>query len=81
MHTMMTSGLTSLGIVNMDMMTKEVLMNENSNILDELAAKSKQLLTEHSTVFDKSLDILLREERLSGEQFRCQFGDSALLPA
>lgn len=80
-HTMMTSGLTSLGIVNMDMMTKEVLMKENSAILDELAAKSKQLLMDHSAVFDKSLEILLREERLSGEQFRCQFGDSVLLPA
>ncbi|MGP0586938.1 AAA family ATPase [Paenibacillus timonensis] len=80
-HTMMTSGLTSLGIVNMDMVTTEVLMNENTRILDDLAAKTKEMLQQHSTVFDKSLDLLFKEERLSGEQFRCQFRDSVDLPA
>ncbi|CAM4283139.1 AAA family ATPase [Paenibacillus phoenicis] len=80
-HTMMTSGLTELGIVNMDMVTTEVLMNENTRILEDLAARTKRLLEQHSAVFDKSLEILLKEERLSGEQFRCQFRDSAHLPA
>lgn len=80
-HTMMTSGLTELGIVNMDMVTTEVLMNENARILEELAARTKQLLEQHSEVFDRSLEILLKEERLSGEQFRCQFRDSVHLPA
>ncbi|WP_178022633.1 AAA family ATPase [uncultured Paenibacillus sp.] len=80
-HTMMTSGLTRLGIVNMDMVTTEVLMNENTRILEDLAAKTKEMLQQHSAVFDKSLDILLKEERLSGEQFRCQFRDSVHLPA
>lgn len=80
-HTMMTSGLTELGIVNMDMVTTEVLMNENTRILEGLAARTKQLLEQHSAVFDKSLEILLKEERLSGEQFRCQFRDSVHLPA
>jgi len=80
-HTMMTSGLTELGIVNMDMVTTEVLMNENARILEELAARTKQLLEQHSAVFDRSLEILLKEERLSGEQFRCQFRDSVHLPA
>ncbi|GIP53438.1 MULTISPECIES: AAA family ATPase [Paenibacillus] len=80
-QTMMTSGLTSLGIIHMDMVTKEVLMNENSKILDDLAARTKQLLVDNSAVFDQSLEILLREERLSGDQFRCQFRDSLTLPA
>ncbi|RCX23309.1 ATP-dependent metalloprotease FtsH [Fontibacillus phaseoli] len=80
-QTMMTSGLTSLGIINMDMVTKEVLMNENSRILDDLAARTKQLLVDNAMVFDQSLEILLREERLSGDQFRCQFRDSLTLPA
>ncbi|MNN70760.1 ATP-dependent zinc metalloprotease FtsH 3 [compost metagenome] len=80
-HTMMTSGLTSLGIVNMDMVTTEVLMKENSTILDNLAARSKKILLDRSSIFDHSLEILLQEERLSGEQFRCQFGDSSNLPA
>lgn len=80
-QTMMTSGLTSLGIVNMEMVTTEVLMNENSRILDELAGRTKEMLLKHAAVFDKSLHILLQEERLSGEQFRCQFSDSMDLPA
>ncbi|MGZ7445399.1 AAA family ATPase [Paenibacillus sp. TH7-28] len=80
-HTMMTSGLTSLGIVNMDMVTTEVLMNENTRILDELSAKTKEMLIQYSTVFDKSLEVLFKEERLSGEQFRCHFRDSLHLPA
>ncbi|MEF2964309.1 AAA family ATPase [Paenibacillus sp. M1] len=79
--TMMTSGLTSLGIINMDMITTEVLMEENSSILEDLAARSKQLLIDHAAVFDKSLEILLKEERLSGDEFRCQFRDSLNLPA
>ncbi|WP_223066664.1 AAA family ATPase [Paenibacillus caui] len=80
-QTMMTSGLTSLGIMNMDMVTTEVLMKENQTILDELAARTKELLEQHAAVFDKSLDILFKEERMSGDEFRCQFRESAPLPA
>lgn len=80
-QTMMKSGLTSLGIVHMDMVTTEILMKENTTILDNLFARSKQILLDHSTIFDHSLEILLKEERLSGDQFRCQFGDSSNLPA
>ncbi|ANS74821.1 ATPase [Paenibacillus yonginensis] len=80
-QTMMTSGLTSLGIMNMEMVTTEVLMKENQTILDALAARTKQLLEEHSAIFDRSLDILFKEERMSGEEFRCLFRDNALQPA
>lgn len=80
-HTMMTSGLTSLGIMKMEMVTTEVLMHENTRILEELAEKTKHMLLQNSAVFDKSLEILLQEERLSGDQFRCQFRDSVHLPA
>ncbi|WP_145408870.1 AAA family ATPase [Paenibacillus xylanexedens] len=80
-QTMMASGLTSLGIVNMDMVTTEELMRENKVILQELMNQTKRLLEEQRTIFDNSLDTLMREEVLSGEQFRCQFRDSALLPA
>ncbi|MEO2207265.1 AAA family ATPase [Paenibacillus pabuli] len=80
-QTMMASGLTSLGIVNMDMVTTEELMRENKMILQDLMDQTKHLLEEQRTIFDNSLDTLMREEVLSGEQFRCQFRDSALLPA
>lgn len=80
-QTMMASGLTSLGIVNMDMVTTEELMRENKMILQDLMDQTKRLLEEQRTIFDNSLDTLMREEVLSGEQFRCQFRDNALLPA
>ncbi|MGX1830605.1 AAA family ATPase [Paenibacillus taichungensis] len=80
-QTMMASGLTTLGIVNMDMVTTEELMRENKLILQDLMEQTKRLLEEQRTIFDNSLDTLLKEEVLSGDQFRCQFRDSALLPA
>ncbi|NGM81441.1 AAA family ATPase [Paenibacillus sp. 7124] len=78
---MMKSGLTSLGIAKLEMVTTEELMKENSKILDELMERTRTLLENKRNVFDFSLDILMKEEVLSGEQFRCQFRDSVLLPA
>ncbi|MEK3787710.1 AAA family ATPase [Paenibacillus sp. FSL K6-1230] len=80
-QTMMTSGLTSLGIINMEMMTKQELMRENSEILNALHTRTLELLEQHRPIFDNSLDILMREEVLNGEQFRCQFRENTLLPA
>lgn len=80
-QTMMTSGLTSLGIISMDMMTKQELMRENSEILNALHTRTLELLEQHRPIFDNSLDILMREEVLNGEQFRCQFRENTLLPA
>lgn len=62
-------------------MTTEELMKENSKILDELMVRTNELLSQQRNVFDYCLDILMKEEVLSGEQFRCQFRDSVLLPA
>jgi cell division protease FtsH len=69
-RTMIDSGLTGLGIVNLQMVTKEELMKENTAILDELAQKTRALLEKYRNVFEQSLDILLKEEVLSGDQFR-----------
>lgn len=79
--TMMRSGLTSLGIVNIEMVTTEELMRENNAILEGLMNQTRLLLENHRIIFDKSLDILLAEETLSGEQFRCLFREFSLLPA
>ncbi|GAB6990260.1 AAA family ATPase [Paenibacillus pini] len=79
--TMMRSGLTSLGIVNIDMVTTEELMKENNIILEELMRRTRSLLEDRRTIFDKSLNILLEEETLSGDQFRCLFCENSLLPA
>ncbi|MNC42082.1 hypothetical protein D3C75_908830 [compost metagenome] len=67
---MMDAGLTRLGIIDREMMTKEELMKENSAIMDELTNRTRTLLEQYRRVFEQSLDILLREEVMSGEQFR-----------
>ncbi|MGX4584853.1 AAA family ATPase [Paenibacillus chitinolyticus] len=69
-RTMISSGLTSLGIVDLKMVPQQKLMEVNNAILDELMARTKELLTKHRIVFEQSLDILLKEEVISGQQFR-----------
>lgn len=68
--TMMDAGLTKLGIMDREMMTKEELMKENAAIMEDLTNRTHSLLEQHRQVFVQSLDILLREEVMSGEQFR-----------
>ncbi|WP_372814461.1 MULTISPECIES: AAA family ATPase [Paenibacillus] len=69
-RTMMDSGLTKLGIIDRNMVTKQELMRENAAILDELTQSTRELLERHRQVFMESLDILTAEEVLSGDQFR-----------
>ncbi|MNV84240.1 hypothetical protein D3C71_1781000 [compost metagenome] len=77
----MKSGLTSLGIAKLEMVTTEEIMKENTSILDELMSRTRDILENKRNIFEYSLDILMKEEVLSGDQFRCQFRDSVLLPA
>lgn len=67
---MMDSGLTSLGIIDRNMVTKEELMKENSAILDDLMLRTKQVLEKYRDVFDQSFDVLMEEEVISGDKFR-----------
>ncbi len=69
-RTMMESGLTRLGIVDMNMVTTEELMKENTLILNDLTGCTRDLLNQFKTVFEQSLYILIKEEVLSGDQFR-----------
>jgi ATP-dependent metalloprotease FtsH len=69
-RTMMDSGLTQLGIIDRQMVTTEYLMRENTAILEQLIDATRGLLEERREVFLQSLDILIREEVLSGDQFR-----------
>lgn len=68
--TMMDAGLTRLGIIDRNFVTKEQLMKENAAILEELTARTRAMLAERRPVFDGALEVLLREEVLSGEAFR-----------
>jgi ATP-dependent metalloprotease FtsH len=67
---MMDAGMTGLGIIDRQMVSKEELMRENAAILEQLTERTRQLLEEHRTVFERALAALLREEVLTGEQFR-----------
>jgi len=78
---MMESGLTRLGIIDRSMVTKEQLMNENAAILGELTERTRRLLKERRAVFDRCLDVLLREERLDGDAFRAFLAEVARVSA
>ncbi|MDP5273846.1 AAA family ATPase [Chengkuizengella axinellae] len=67
---MIYSGLTDLGIVNQDMVTKEDLLKTSTIILDNLTHKTREQLESYRYVFDQSLQILMDEEVLSGDKFR-----------
>lgn len=82
-RTMMDSGLTGLGIIDRQMVTQEELMKENAAILDALHEKTRRMLEQFRRVFEQSLDILIRDEVLSGDSFRALLasGQADLTPA
>jgi cell division protease FtsH len=80
-RTMMECGLTSLGIIDLSMVTKEQLMKENTAILDDLMKRTVAMLTEQRAVFEQSIDVLMKEEVLSGAQFRSMLLKQQALPA
>jgi cell division protease FtsH len=67
---MMDSGLTSLGIVDREMVPKEELMKENAAIMEDLTSRTRELLDKQRIVFEQAVDVLLREEVISGSMFR-----------
>lgn len=67
---MVDSGLTSLGIVEGKMVPKKQLLQEHTAIMEDLMSRTKSLLYQYRKVLDQGLDILLKEEVLSGDQFR-----------
>lgn len=69
-RTMIDSGLTKLGIVNEHMLSSEQWSMENNRILDELMTRTRELLETYRQAFVQMLEILEKEETLSGEQFR-----------
>ncbi|MCQ6557989.1 AAA family ATPase [Paenibacillus mendelii] len=69
-RTLVESGLTEMGIVDNSMMTPDKWAHVNGEILNGLMIQVKQLLEEQRVVFEKSLDVLIREETLGGDQFR-----------
>jgi len=69
-RTMAESGLTELGIVDQGMVTTETFSRVARDMLDRLMEKTKACLAERREVFERSLELLMREETLSGDAFR-----------
>lgn len=67
---MAESGMTELGIVDGGMITPETFARLSRDMLDQLMEKTKSMLAERRDVFERSLELLMREESLSGEVFR-----------
>ncbi|MBB6735472.1 AAA family ATPase [Cohnella zeiphila] len=69
---MIEAGLSGLGIVHPQALTTEQWSQENANILGDLTERTRDLLGVHLETFRRMLDILIREETLSGEELRKQ---------
>ena len=71
-HTAMLieSGLSNLGIVNMEFANKDEVQAESTRILERLLAETRRLLDDYEPVYSEALSILLTEEVISGDTFR-----------
>jgi cell division protease FtsH len=69
-HHMIDAGLTSLGIVSMQHLSKSQINAEAKQILNELLERTKELLEQYDSVYQKGFQLLIDEERMSGERFR-----------
>lgn len=67
---MLESGLTSLGIVNTNYISKEKLEGESQTILNLLLKETHDLLQLNKKVISEALKHLENEEVLSGQEFR-----------
>jgi len=69
-RTMIESGMSSLGIVHPEALTKAEWSRESAAILNELAERTRRLLEAKRADFDRALEVLIREETLSGNRLR-----------
>ncbi|WP_084159316.1 AAA family ATPase [Paenibacillus taiwanensis] len=80
-ETMVNAGLTSLGIVKMKHVSIEALSGEMNTIMEQLTTRTRQMLEQHRDTFQHSLEKLIQDEQLSGDDFRCLICESKQLPA
>lgn len=67
---MIEAGLTSLGIVNTNNISKVKIEKESQKILNLLLDKTRELLQLNKEVISKALEHLEKEEVISGQEFR-----------
>jgi cell division protease FtsH len=68
--TLIQAGLSELGIVHSEWMNKEMLQTEATKILTQLFEQTVKQLSPFDACFRDCLQILMKEENLSGEEFR-----------
>lgn len=69
-HEIVKSGMSQLGIIHVEYIDKNQIHEEVNRTLEELLSKTREILKKYDDVFKNSLQILLEQEVLSGEQFR-----------
>lgn len=69
-RTIIEAGLSELGIIDPELINKEKVQAEASNILHQLFEETFQQLGPFRSLFQDCLHILLSEEVLSGDDFR-----------
>ncbi|WP_027417533.1 AAA family ATPase [Aneurinibacillus terranovensis] len=79
-NTIIDCGLSQLGIVKMDMVSREALHEERQRILNELLEETRAILRSYFPVFQHAFDHLIREEVLNGEEFRAMMAEAKAMP-
>lgn len=64
------SGLSDLGIINVELVNKEKMQEESTGILERLLQQTRRMLNEYEHVYSEALSILLAEETITGDHFR-----------
>ncbi|MET3289463.1 UNVERIFIED_CONTAM: ATP-dependent Zn protease [Brevibacillus sp. OAP136] len=64
------SGMSSMGIIHPQYVDKSKVHDEVNSILSRLVDKTRELLGKHDEVFQQSLQQLLDQEVVHGDQFR-----------
>lgn len=80
-RTMIEAGLSKLGIINPKLIGKEELHLEAKKILEKLYDDTLRRIVCFSFMFEENLGILLKEEVLSGDEFREMLMKSHSKPA
>ncbi|MGA8942480.1 MAG: AAA family ATPase [Thermoactinomyces sp.] len=69
-RTMIEAGLSNLGIISPELIGRKELHLEAKKILENLYNDTLQCIARFSFMFEENLGILLKEEVLSGDEFR-----------
>jgi ATP-dependent Zn protease len=69
-RTVVETGMSRLGLIDPQLISKEQVHEELSRLLNELFEETYELLKSIRSLFEPCLQILLKEESLSGEEFR-----------